>query len=129
MARKAFRPGRTLVVFSLVVAISYGLVALGGTWKPALGLDLKGGVHLETARKLTVLALDKTGTLTEGRPQLVAQRMLATGMDEAQVLRPGERLSVEARACVVLREHHDAADQDADPTVAASLAPVVEGRQ
>ncbi len=43
MARKTARPGRTLVVFFLVMAIAYGLVALAGTWKPTLGLDLQGG--------------------------------------------------------------------------------------
>lgn len=32
------------------------------------GILVKGGVYLEGGRKLTVIALDKTGTLTEGRP-------------------------------------------------------------
>ncbi len=35
MARKTARPGRTVVVFFLGLAIAYGLVALGGTWKPS----------------------------------------------------------------------------------------------
>ncbi|MFK5925235.1 MAG: heavy metal translocating P-type ATPase [Desulfuromusa sp.] len=33
------------------------------------GILIKGGVYLERGRKLTVLALDKTGTLTSGKPQ------------------------------------------------------------
>jgi Cd2+/Zn2+-exporting ATPase len=33
---------------------------------------IKGGVYLEDARKLKVIALDKTGTITEGKPKLVA---------------------------------------------------------
>ncbi len=46
MARATARPGRTLGVFFLVLAIIYGLVALGGKWKPELGLDLQGGTRI-----------------------------------------------------------------------------------
>lgn len=35
------------------------------------GILIKGGTYLEDARRLKVLALDKTGTVTEGRPRLV----------------------------------------------------------
>ncbi|MGE4336922.1 MAG: heavy metal translocating P-type ATPase [Pigmentiphaga sp.] len=36
------------------------------------GVLVKGGIYLEQARRLRVVALDKTGTLTEGKPLLVA---------------------------------------------------------
>ena len=42
MAKKPVRPGRTLMVFFIGVAIAFGLVALNGSWKPSLGLDLQG---------------------------------------------------------------------------------------
>ena len=46
MAKKTSRPGRTLLIFGLCVLIWYGLAALGGTWKPRLGLDLQGGTRI-----------------------------------------------------------------------------------
>ncbi|MCP9807284.1 heavy metal translocating P-type ATPase [Cyanobium sp. T1B-Tous] len=36
------------------------------------GIIIKGGLYIEEARKIKVLALDKTGTITLGQPKLVA---------------------------------------------------------
>jgi Cd2+/Zn2+-exporting ATPase len=49
------------------------------------GLLMKGGAVLETFRKVTYVAMDKTGTLTEGKPKLTD--IHGNGMDEAEVLR------------------------------------------
>lgn len=50
------------------------------------GILIKGGVYLEEARKLRAIALDKTGTITEGKPRLVATEVLPSNVSEAQVL-------------------------------------------
>ena len=50
------------------------------------GILIKGGVYLEEARKLRVIALDKTGTITEGKPRLVATEVLSPSDPEAKVL-------------------------------------------
>ena len=50
------------------------------------GILIKGGVYLEEARKLHAIALDKTGTITEGRPRLVATEVLPSSVPESQVL-------------------------------------------
>jgi Cd2+/Zn2+-exporting ATPase len=50
------------------------------------GILIKGGVYLEEARKLRVVALDKTGTITEGKPRLVAMELLPSTIPESQVL-------------------------------------------
>ena len=51
------------------------------------GIIIKGGVYLEGARNLKAIALDKTGTITEGKPRLVATELRPSSVDEAQVLR------------------------------------------
>jgi len=50
------------------------------------GILIKGGVYLEEARKLRAIALDKTGTITEGKPRLVATEVLASTEPEWKIL-------------------------------------------
>jgi Cd2+/Zn2+-exporting ATPase len=48
------------------------------------GLLLKGGAVLEQLRTVTMVAMDKTGTLTEGKPQVTD--LLPVGRSEAKIL-------------------------------------------
>jgi len=50
------------------------------------GVLIKGGVYLEEARKLRVVALDKTGTITAGKPKLVASEIVSSSIAETQIL-------------------------------------------
>lgn len=50
------------------------------------GILIKGGVYLEDAHKLKAIALDKTGTITEGKPKLVDKAVLSAEQPEAVVL-------------------------------------------
>jgi Cd2+/Zn2+-exporting ATPase len=56
------------------------------------GILVKGGAYLELGRKLKAIALDKTGTITVGRPSVTDERMLAPG-DGAAWLRRAASLS------------------------------------
>ena len=69
------------LVISTPVTVVSGLAAAARR-----GILIKGGVYLEEARKLKVVALDKTGTVTEGRPTLVHQQVLTSALPEAAVL-------------------------------------------
>lgn len=58
------------LVISTPVTVVSGLAAAARR-----GILIKGGVYLEEARKLKAIALDKTGTITEGKPSLVASEV------------------------------------------------------
>ncbi len=51
------------------------------------GILIKGGRYLEQLGAITVVALDKTGTLTEGRPVVTDVVALSRGTSEEEVLR------------------------------------------
>jgi len=67
------------LVISTPVTVVSGLSAAARR-----GILIKGGTYLENARLLKAVALDKTGTLTEGKPKLVDWRVWG-GADEASV--------------------------------------------
>ena len=67
------------LVISTPVTVVSGLAAAARR-----GILIKGGVYLEGARKLKAIALDKTGTITEGKPRLVGWEVLSADTDRAQ---------------------------------------------
>jgi Cd2+/Zn2+-exporting ATPase len=81
--------GLTLLVIgcpgALVISIPVSIVA--GIGRGARdGILIKGGEYLETSAKISAVALDKTGTLTEGRPVLTDVVVLGDDMDAAGIL-------------------------------------------
>jgi len=90
MARSsAAHAGRTLVVFFLGLAILYGLVALAGSWKPALGLDLEGGARIT----LQAQGSPDKDSLEEAR-KIIDQRVNGSGVAEADVTVQGGKFVV-----------------------------------
>lgn len=69
------------LVIATPVSIVSGLTALARR-----GVLVKGGIYLEAVGKLRALAVDKTGTITEGKPRVVAITSMS-GIDEEEILR------------------------------------------
>lgn len=69
----------------LILAVPVALVA-GLSRAAHFGILIKGAGPLETMGRIQTLIVDKTGTLTDGRPQIVSINCCA-GFDENDVLR------------------------------------------
>lgn len=86
---RAAHAGRTLTLLLLGVVVLYGLVAIGGTWKPALGLDLQGGTRIT----LTAVGDVSQDNLKEAA-NIIDQRVNGSGVSEAEVTTQGSKYIV-----------------------------------
>ncbi|HRH85781.1 MAG TPA: heavy metal translocating P-type ATPase [Rubrivivax sp.] len=93
------------LVISTPVTIVSGLAAAARR-----GILVKGGIYLEEARKLKAIALDKTGTITEGKPKLVDWAVVDPATEAAQA----------EHIAVVLARH---SDHPVSKAIAAGLTP------
>ena len=50
------------------------------------GILIKGGAYIEQMSEANTVLLDKTGTITEGRPKVVSAQVLVGDMDEKEML-------------------------------------------
>ena len=91
MATRGGHPGRTLIIFGLVVAALYGLMAISHNWTPKLGLDLQGG----TTITLTAQNTSGTGQIDPNSLELartiIQSRVDSLGVGETEVTTSGDK--------------------------------------
>jgi preprotein translocase subunit SecD len=85
VAKKAPRPGRTLLVFLMAVVLLYGAAALGKSWSPRLGLDLQGGTRIT----LTASGGQPSANQLKLASQIIDERVNGSGVSESEVSTQG----------------------------------------
>ena len=109
----------------LILAVPVALVA-GLSRAAHFGVLIKGAKPLEAMARIRTLILDKTGTLTDGRPQIVAIERLGAE-DEAAILRLAaalEQASQHPVAQAVVAAHAQATGEVAGLPVPSEVAEV-----
>ena len=101
---------------ALVISIPVTLVAAMGT-AGRNGILIKGGVHLENLAKVRVIALDKTGTLTVGKPK-VSNVLAFNGTSEKQLLATAAALEARSQHPLASAIINHATDKNIDVTPA-----------
>ncbi len=131
-------PAETRLSMALITAVSVLIIAcpcaLGLATPTAImvgtglgaerGILIRGGEALETAHKLTAIVLDKTGTITQGKPS-VTDVLAAPGFDDRELVRlaaSAERHSEHPLAAAIVRE---AVARGIDPAEPADFSAIV----
>lgn len=103
------------------------------------GVLIKGGAYVELPATLSALAIDKTGTLTEGKPEVVgiyvcpkddsaANPQRATGEDHAQILRIAGALEARSSHPLAQAIISHAERETGTPITAAQDVQIIAGR-
>ena len=103
---------------SIMVGIGKGATA---------GVLIKNAEALERLETIDTLVVDKTGTLTEGKPRVVAADRHATGFDETTVLAVGREPRARERASA--RRRHRRGRERARPRAAGRRRFQIADRQ
>jgi preprotein translocase subunit SecD len=93
VATKTSRPGRTLIVFLLVIAGMFAAAAAVGSWKPKLGLDLQGGTRITLQAKASGGGSVTSDKLDEA-VGIISSRVNGAGVAESEVSTQGNDIIV-----------------------------------
>jgi Cd2+/Zn2+-exporting ATPase len=135
----SFYRGMALLVASSPCALALGTPAtvLAGVAQAARrGVLVKGGMHLENLGTINAIALDKTGTLTVGQPE-VTDVLPAEDVSADELLRIAAAVEIQSRhplAAAVVRKGNAAgvpglAATDVQSVTGRGIRATVEGRK
>ena len=110
---------------ALVISTPVSVVA-GLTAAARQGVLIKGGVYLEAPAYLNAIALDKTGTLTAGRPQVVEVVPLS-GHDERELIERAAGMEQHSEHPIARAVLDYAATHDITPSKTANFQ-VIKGK-
>lgn len=90
-SRKYAHPLRTLVIFFLVIAGLYVIMAVNQSWSPKLGLDLRGGTTITLTASNTSGSGAVDAASLELARTIIQQRVDGYGVSESEVTTSGDR--------------------------------------
>ena len=92
MANRGGHPGRTLIIFGVIVAALFGLMAISNNWTPKLGLDLQGGTtdHPDGPEHRAATGQIDPNSLQLART-IIQSRVDSLGVGETEVTTSGDR--------------------------------------
>ena len=93
MATRTSHPGRTLIIFLLVIVGMFAWCAAIGEWKPKLGLDLQGGQRI-TLKASTTTGGGITKEKLDEAAGIISQRVNGVGVAESEVSTQGSNIIV-----------------------------------
>jgi preprotein translocase subunit SecD len=93
VAARASRPGRTLIVFLLVIGGLFAAASAVGSWKPKLGLDLQGGQRITLQAKSTGGGGVTPDKLDEA-VGIISNRVNGAGVSESEVSTQGSDIII-----------------------------------
>ena len=88
--KRTHHPGRTLVIFLVIIIVMYVLMGVMRTWSPKLGLDLRGGTSVTLTAKTEDGKAPPATSLEQAR-LIIQQRVNALGVGESSVKTMGDR--------------------------------------
>jgi preprotein translocase subunit SecD len=78
------RPGRLLIVLGVILVVLFGVMGITQSWKPLLGLDLRGGTTITLTAKATDGSPITSDKMAEAK-SIIEQRVNGAGVGESDV--------------------------------------------